>query len=171
MPNDNENKRKTFEDAYDQLFEPIFKFLYVRLNDRERAKELAQETFMKTWMRMADGHKIYALQPFLYTTAYNLFKNELRANRKTVSLETLMEENNYELHSKEITPEEHTMRIELLQGIDELPPQYRESLVLRYKNGLPVKEIANMLMETPSTVSVRIHRGLAQLRKRYEILD
>jgi RNA polymerase sigma-70 factor (ECF subfamily) len=43
---------------------------------------------------------------------------------------------------------------------------YREVIVLRYVNDLPVKEIALLLGETENNVSVRLHRALAALKKR-----
>lgn len=163
-------KRKKFEAAYDTLFEPIYGFLYARLNDRERAKELAQETFMRTWVHMAGGHTIFALRPFLYTTAYNLFKNELRGKRDTLSLERLMEESGFEVRDREESSEKRITMQELFEEIEKLPPHYREPLMLRYTEGWPIKKIAEELVESETTIAVRIHRAIKYLRKSYETI-
>lgn len=171
MDGHNEKIRSKFEAAYEDYFESIFLFLAARMNDRERAKELAQETFMRTWRHMVNGHTIYIMRPFLYTTAYNLFKNELRQKRKIVSLETLMESTGLELGDETINTENETMLRELFDKMKTLSEKQQETLRLRFSEGLPVREIAERSGETPSAVAVRIHRALKQLQKNYEKLD
>lgn len=162
-------QKKRFERAYDALFEQIFGFLARRLGDRERAKELAQETFMRAWMHLANGKKIHVLRPYLYTTAYNLFKNELRAKKgDTTSLDDLMESTGFEPTSSGQSPKERSIAREIFESIEQLPVLYQESILLRYRDGLPVKDIAERLDESQSTIAVRIHRGLRQLKHHYD---
>lgn len=167
----NKQTRSEFEAAYEAYFEPIFLFLAARLSDRERAKEIAQETFMRTWTHLANGHTIYLMRPFLYTTAYNLFKNELRKNRQTVSLDTLMETTGFEINDEMADAEHSSLVQELFDKMESLPELQKETLRLRYAEGQQVQEIAERSGETPSAVAVRIHRALKQLRKNYERSD
>lgn len=164
---DHDTIRTSFEEAYDEFLEPIFLFLCSRLNSRERAKELAQETFMKTWKYLADGNTVGNMRPFLYTTAYNLFKNELRAKRETFSLETMQEEHGFEPRDTHLTLEENLELRMLIDKVMELPEAYRDVLIMRYVDGLPVKDIAAVRNESPVSVSVKIHRGIAKLRSHY----
>lgn len=159
--------RNSFEEAYDEFLEPIFLFLCARMNDRERAKDLAQETFMRTWKYLADGNTINNMRPFLYTTAYNLFKNELRAKRDVVSLDIAMQEYGFEPRDQGTSVETAIELKRLIEKIQELAEPYREVLVMRYVDGLAVKDIASILGETQVTISVRIHRGTNKLRTRY----
>ncbi|MEX0918132.1 MAG: sigma-70 family RNA polymerase sigma factor [Candidatus Paceibacterota bacterium] len=164
---DIETIRTSFENAYDEFLEPIFLFLAARLNNRERAKELAQETFMRAWKYMVDGNTIDNMRPFLYTTAYNLFKNELRAKRESVSLEFLQESRGYDPGDAAL-PLDHVLEQRMLiERITELPESYREVLTLRYIDGFAVKDIALMRGETQVAISVKIHRGIAKLRTAY----
>lgn len=164
---DRETIRQSFEYAYDEFLEPIFLFLCARLNNRERAKELAQETFMRTWKYLADGNTITNIRPFLYTTAYNLFKNELRSKHETSSLDTLLEERGFEPRDTGMPIEEKLELKLMIESIKELPEPHQEVLLMRYVDGLAVKEIAALLDESPITISVRIHRAVAKLRTRY----
>lgn len=168
MGRQNEITRSKFEEAYEAYFESIFLFLAARLNDRERAKELAQETFMRTWTHMVNGHTIYLMRPFLYTTAYNLFKNELRRNRKVVSLDTLMESTGFEVKDEADSVEHTSAMKELFDVLGTLPEKHQETIQLRYSEGLQIQEIADRLGESPSAVAVRIHRAVKQLRTNYE---
>lgn len=160
--------RKAFEDAYEELLEPIFRYFAYRLDDRDRARELAQETFMRTWSYLADGKEVTAFKPFLYATAGNLFKNELRARRPSSSLETLMEQKGFDAADERETGPEDAAEARLLFGrLDELPERDREVLTLRYADGLDNREIAHMLAISESATAVRIHRALARLRTIY----
>lgn len=158
---------KSFEAAYDEYLEQIFLFLFVRLGDRERAKDLTQETFMRVWKYMAEGKQIRTMRPFLYTTAYNIFKNEIRAKKETSSLDALMQKTAYEPRANDMTLDTMIELKLLLAHIDELKSPYREALIMRYVDGLTIKEIAEVLEKSPIAISVTIHRGIHKLRAGY----
>lgn len=159
-----EDVRKAFEEAYDELLEPLFRYFLYRLEDRDRSRDLAQETFMKTWTYLASGKEVRALKPFLYTTAGNLFKNELRGRRPTVSLEKIMD-TGFDVRDERQAPETQAEARMLTARLDELRPAYKEILLLRYADGLTNTEIAASLGKSESAVGVTIHRALASLRK------
>lgn len=161
------DKKKQFEKAYQQEADNIFGFLFVRLRDRERALELTQDAYMLAWMYMAKGNDIQAMRPFLFTTAYNLFKNELRSKHKTISLEKLIDDYAFEPKSLKKDQEQLLEVKMLISKIRLLPRPYQEVMNLRYVKGLPVKNIAKLLNESATTISVRIHRGIEKLRKEY----
>jgi RNA polymerase sigma-70 factor, ECF subfamily len=163
-----QNLQKAFEEAYDEFLEPIFRYFFFRFDDRDRAKDLAQETFMRAWQYARTGKKIESMKPFLYTTAANIFKNELRGKKPVTSLEALVEGTGLEVESGETSLEELSEARMLMAKLDKLNPRYREILILRYVDGLPPKEIAAVLGETESNVSVRIHRALRKLRELHE---
>lgn len=165
--NSHDHIRIVFEDAYDEFLDSIFRFLCSRLSNRERAHELTQETFMRAWQYLRAGNTITNMRPFLYTIAYNLFKNELRARREVYSLDRMIEERVFEPVSANPSSEEMLEQRMLVEMIPLLPEQYAEVLTLRFVDGLAVKDIAAMLEETPVAISVRIHRGIHKLRTRY----
>lgn len=159
----------TFIRAYDEHADGIFRFCAYRLGDRERAKDITQDAFMRTWSYIAAGNRIDNLKAFLYRTARNLTVNE-RVRSSSVSLDILHEQSGYdpEDHALPLPDAQAEARI-LSEHLDTLEPPFREVLVLRYMNGLAVKEIATILDEEPNTISVRIHRALAHLRTRMHV--
>lgn len=156
-----------FEEAYDEFLEPIYRYFYYRLSDRDRAKDLAQETFMRAWDYARSGKEIAGMKPFLYTTASNLFKNELRGKRAIVSLEALQEDG-FEVTEESASAEELAEANRLMAKLPALPPRYQEVLTLRFKDGLSPQEIGAVLGERSTTVSVRLHRALRKLRDLHE---
>jgi len=162
-----EDIRKLFEDAHQEFLEPLFRYFLYRLGDPDRSKELAQETFMRAWTYAAKGRAIKAMKSFLFTTASNLFKNELRAKRPVSSLDELMEAG-VEFVSDTASPENLTEAKRLLHKLELLSESYREVLLLRFVDGLSAREIADSLGQTEIAVAVRIHRALKKLRTLHE---
>jgi RNA polymerase sigma-70 factor (ECF subfamily) len=59
-------------------------------------------------------------------------------------------------------------RRRLARALAELPEDYREALVLRYQEEMPMKDLAVALEVSVSGAKMRVHRGLNRLR---QILD
>lgn len=155
-----------FLKAYEAYSDAIFRYCYFRVYNRERARELSQETFMKAWEYLSrTGKKIDNLRAFLYKIATNLIIDDSRQKgKKTVSLDVL--------HDEGFDPGEDPTgdlknlidNRETLKALEQLDDKYREAVQMRYLNDLSVKEIAHILNDNENNISVKIHRGLSQLR-------
>ena len=161
---DGEDVRKQFENAFEQHSEAIFRYCYLRTSDRERSKEITQECFMKTWEYALKGKRIDNLRVFLYRVAHNLVVNEYRDRKSNLSLEALVEAG-FDPKTDIKTPEEEAQVKQAVWWLGKLEPMYRQIMVLRYVEDLPVKEIAEILGETETAVSVKIHRAIKKLQK------
>lgn len=155
---------KQFLQAYDELSDAIFRHCYFRVFNRERAKDLMQDTFARTWEYLSKG-SVQNLKAFLYRVANNLIIDESR-KKKEESLEMLQENSSFDpgedLKDRLIDFMEGKEVIKLLDKID---PKYRLAISMRYIDDLSPKEISEVLDETENNISVRIHRGLKQLRE------
>ncbi len=147
--------------AYDLYADAIFRHCYFRVYDREKAREMMQDAFMKTWEYLSKGKEIDNLRAFLYRVANNMVIDHSR-KKKESSLDALMEEG-FEpaVNDKTTLAAEAGQMIALL---DRLDVKYRDAVRMRYLDDLSPKEIAHALGETENVISVRIHRGIAQLR-------
>ncbi len=163
-----EDLQKAFTEAYDLHMEEIFRYFAYRLTDRERAKELTQETFMRAWAYASKGKEIRAVRPFLFTTASNIFKNELRDRKLATSLEEHMEATGNEPEANERSPDTQAEATLLRMSLERLEEPYKEVLRLRYFDELSPKEIGEMLGESENTISVRVHRALKKLKELHQ---
>ncbi len=155
---------KQFLKAYDEFADPIFRHCYFRVFNRERAKDLMQETFTKTWEYLSAGPKVENLRAFLYRVANNLIIDYSR-KKKEASLEGMQEEGfdpGEDTRGQLINFMEAGEVIKLLEKIN---PKYRQVIQMRYIDELAPKEIAEAIGETEGNVSVRLHRGLKELRE------
>lgn len=150
--------------AYDAHSDAIFRHCYFRLFNRERARELTQETFMKTWEQITKGVEIRNVKAFLYRTATNLIIDDTR-RKKTDSLDVLQENGfNPSFENEENIFNAIEMgRVKI--ALEKLDEKYRSVIVMRYMQDLTIKEIAEVLGISVNVISVRLHRGLKELKK------
>ena len=159
------NPQQELLEAHETWAEAIFRHLFFRLSDRERALELVQEVFLRVWQTLIRGEKVENMRAFLYRIAHNLIIDEYRKT-KSPSLEALNEETGFEpAGSDEDDLVAELEGAEIVAQLHLVPTPYREALIYRYVDDLPVKEIATLLGETENVISVRIHRGLGKLRQ------
>ncbi len=152
-----------FVAAYRALSDPLFRYCYVRLSNRDKALEVMQETFMNAWNYLSQGNSITYLKAFLYRTANNLIVDQYR-KKKVLSLDDLREKG----FDPWVDTEESLQFViegkRALQAMSRINEKYHQALTLRYVEGFSIKEISNTIHETQNNVSVRIHRGLKDLR-------
>jgi RNA polymerase sigma-70 factor (ECF subfamily) len=156
--------RDNFTKAYDTYADAIFRHCYFRIYDRERAKDIMQETFMKTWEYIERGNKIENLRAFLYRVANNCIIDNAR-KKKERSLDELQEQGFEPSYDDTRRHQDQLDAHAMLAVVDQLEDKYKEAVLLRYMDDLSPKEIASIIHESENVVSVRVHRGLAQLKK------
>lgn len=156
-----------FESLFNRHGDAIFRHLHYRLGDRERAKELTQEVFMRVWQHLAARKSVSYEKAFLYKIANNLFINEIRTDRNTTSLESLEEETGFEPADAARPPDKVAEETELLMFLQQLSPPYHEVLIYRYIDDMSVKDIAALLGEKETNISMRIKRATEKLQQLY----
>ncbi len=158
---------KVFGEVYSKESDAIFRFCLLRTSDREVALDFTQDTFMRFWNSLAIGKDIKNYRTFLFTIARNIVIDWYR-KKKSLSLEAIMD--NYgEGYGLQFASEDDVeMRGEaeyLVRKIRELPEPYSNAVYLRCVEELKPREISEILGESANVISVRISRGLEQLRK------
>lgn len=161
-----------FDDAFRQYADELFRHAYLRLSDREKAVDLVQDCFVRTFGPGKDPSGIRDMRAFLYQTLRNLVIDEYR-RKKSASLDAMLEEEDANPDALVPTDETNTLEAatERLDGraalakVAELPSAYAEAILLRFVDGLSPGEIAKRVGASENLVSVRIHRGLKELKK------
>ncbi len=159
---------ETFTGIFERENDALFRFCYSRTSDRELAVELTQESFCRLWAKMNTEEEVPNPRAFLYVVARHLIIDWYRKH-KSLSLEALSEslERPLEPHdeAQEGAIESSSDASRVLATFEKLGPSYRDIMYMRFVEDLPPREIAETLGLTPNSVSVRISKGLAQLRK------
>lgn len=148
-------------------------------------RELAEDLFQETWIRVLErGHQYdgkHEFNTWLYTIARNLTIDYLR-KKNPLSLDGLMEKEKYgeiEPRSSQLEPadtrpmawevvEQHEQAERINGALVKIPAEYRETVVLRFQEGLALEEIATVTGAKLGTVKSRLYRGLNLLMGRLE---
>lgn len=156
-----------FDRIYEEYSDAIFRHLYFRLQDRDRALDLTQEVFTRLWQYLSGGKKVDYPKAFLYRSASNAFINEIRGGKRTVSLNSLADAG-FDVRQDKYDLEEIAAQKEIVEKLRHLDPVDREVIVMRYIDGLRVKDIAQLLGKGENNISVQIKRALEKAKKIYE---
>lgn len=164
-----EDMQHTFLEAYNTHSDSIFRFCFFKLNDKEVALDFMQDTFTKAWIELAEkGTDIKNCKALLYKIAGNLIIDEYRRRGRrdvSISLDTLHEDGfdpSFDDTESVINNIDGRGAVELIAKVQE---PYGEAVFMRYVQNLSLAEIAEIDGVSENTISVRVHRGLAILKK------
>ena len=144
---------------------PIYNLMLRMTGSEQDALDLTQETFVRAYEKLEKFNPSASFFPWLYTMGLNLARDFLRRARRAPT-EPYEPEGNLSVDSDR--DERLADRIdgqEVLKGLQTLPSDYREALLLRFHEGLSVSEVAYALGLSLSAAKMRIHRGLLKLRQ------
>lgn len=161
--------------AFNQLVwayqERAYNLAYRMLGDRDLAADATQEAFLSAY-RAIKGFRGGSFRAWILRIVSNACYDHLRRKqrRPTASLDALytVPEEYPVAPSVGDGPEEQVLRQELWEtvgaGLQTLPPDQREAVILRDIQGLDYQEIAQVTRVSLGTVKSRISRGRARLR-------
>jgi RNA polymerase sigma-70 factor (ECF subfamily) len=131
------------------------------------ALDFTQDTFMRFWNSLCGEKEIKNCRTFLFTIARNIIIDWYR-KKKSLSLEALLEgaldgKSSFAVVARENVETDAEAEY-LVRKIRELPEPYANAVYLRCVEELKPREIAEIVGESANVISVRISRGLEQLR-------
>lgn len=140
---------------------------YSRVGDFNASEDISQETFLVAWQSRGSLVDPTQLRGWLCGIARNLSSNYLRQSSKHHGRERLGDVPDSvgaadDAESKVVAQEEQALVWSTLESIDET---YREPLVLYYREGATVAEIASTLGISHDAAKQRLSRGRNMLRE------
>lgn len=161
------------KEAFSRLVEayqtPVFNLTYRMLGNRGEAEEAAQETFLRAYARLHRYDPAYKFSTWMLSIASNHCIDILRKRRIVwLSLdEPLPAEFAPQLSSDRPDPERAMEDTEIEDQVrallDELQPDYRAAVILRYWYELSYEEIAEAMDTTVSAIKSRLFRARKML--------
>ncbi|WP_417850952.1 RNA polymerase sigma factor [Thalassoglobus sp.] len=139
------------------------------------ARDVAQEAFLSAFEKLGTFRKEASFYSWLFRIAYNAaVTNRRKLKRRAGSLDANYEQTGNEPADNDPTLEpSHKLQTEekiqqVQTALNQLAPDYRDSLILKEMEGMRYDEIAAVLGCPIGTVRSRIHRARLELR---EILE
>jgi RNA polymerase sigma-70 factor (family 1) len=160
-------------DAFKVIYDLHFTRLFLVIRDHVGQKELAEDIVSNAFMKLYDrrekirdeGH----VYPFLFVVARNESISHFRSRRRwrltRVDDDQLVDTEYHDPRETELESDRWMTKIQQL--VDLLPPARRKIFRLHFFEGLTIREIANRLNLTETTVRNQRNRALIFLRQAF----
>jgi RNA polymerase sigma-70 factor, ECF subfamily len=151
-----------FQEIYAQLARGVRRYLLHLTGGSEIADDLLQETFLQMHRSRAAYNPTYAVRPWVFGLARNVFLMNRRAARRWA----MVHESREDLPEFLVLPEADRLgsQDEIRRGLAYLSPDQVEALLLHHEWGFSFEEIAGMMGITAAAARARASRGMADLR-------
>ena len=151
---------------FDHYHPRVFRYALAKLRRRADAEDVAAETFARVLrdlerFRWRGG----GFEAWIFTVASNLVVDHVRRSGRELATETVLEDT---VGPRPETPEDVAVTAELSRELrsllEDLVPEQREVLLLRFAAGLDTKEAGEVMGRKPNAVRQLQFRALANLR-------
>ena len=160
-------EKDQFERLAGESERQVYAVCYHMMGSREDAQDCAQETMLRAFKAFGSFRRDASFSTWITRIAMNVCTDALRKRRPAASLDAMREETNFDLPDAAPTAyarleQKERMRL-LREGLDELPEEMRQIIVLRDMRGMSYEEIAAVLEVPLGTVKSRVNRAREKL--------
>ena len=162
--------------AYERM---VYRVAFRFLNSEADASDVAQEVFLRVHRSLSKFRGDSSLSTWIYAITANLSRNAIRSRKNREKVQVLApkekdpdDRNFWDKVADKGDPgsarqaESLGMNSAIQAAVAQLPPDYREAVILRDLEDLDYEEIAQTLKVGLGTVKSRIARGRALLREK-----
>lgn len=172
-----ERARKGDSAAFEKLVtlyeRKVYATAYRYTGNEHDAMDVSQDVFIRIFRFLNTFNLESSFSTWVYRITVNVCKDYIRKRtaRGELPLELTDEDGEYTVEISDTTYdpveiyEQSELRQEIRAAIDDLPPSYKEIIVLRDLGGLSYEEIAQELQIEIGTVKSRLSRAREKLRK------
>lgn len=170
-----------FNELMAETYRKVYNMAYRLAGNRTDAEDLTQEAFYRAYRSFGDYEGDRPFENWIFRIVTRLFLDLLRNRRrrvKAVSYDTPLqsgggEENLYfDMADEKPNPEQEvlgeTFSEDLQRALDSLSAEQRLLVTLADVEGMPYKDIADMLGKPVGTIRSRLHRTHKLIRLRLE---
>ena len=150
------------ETLYAQYSSKVMGYIHARVRNRADAEDLCSDVFEKVQRKMGDFDPSKAsVSTWVFTITRNTVIDYYRRTRPTEEPDENLADNT-EIDEGLLNSESLS---ELAGALRALPEEMRDIIVLRYYDGKPLTEIAEMMGLSYGAVKLRHQSALAKMRK------
>ncbi len=151
---------------HDELFtsfirenkENFYRLAYSYVKNSEDALDIVQDSIHKAIVSMDSLQDIKTLKSWFYRIVVNTSLDFLRKHKRV----SIVDAETMEFISS--GSEDHYEDIDLERALDQLAPEYKSIIVLRFFEDLKIEEVADVLNENVNTIKTRLYKALKLLR-------
>ena len=158
-----------FEELAMPLFDSLYNFAHWLAHNREDAEDLVQETYLKAFRNFDSFQTGTNFKAWIFKILKNTSCSAFSRLQRTATIPMGFDEDSLALPQNDVSPEFQMIKgaeiEELRRAIDQLPPYFREVLLLREVEDASYHEIAEILSIPLGTVMSRLMRARMVIRE------
>lgn len=158
---------------YDRYAKMVYNKCYGFAKSQKEAEDLTQDVFLMLFVKLGSFKGRSKFSTWLYSFTYNFCVNYVNRDkgRKISDKANNIEDTEYKL-SVEVTDESLLdLQVEKLKrALEMIPPEDKSLLLLKYQDGVSIKELETILEIGSSAVKMRLKRAKARVIETYNSL-
>jgi len=161
-----DNNSKLFGVLYDKFSKKVYNICYGFARDEDEAKDLTQDVFLKLFVKLASFKGKSKFSTWLYSFTYNHCVNYVTRNTAKKFEKQSVDYTDIENLSEDEEDDTSflSMKVDKLKvALELISPEEKMILLLKYQDGLSIKEITGVLEIGESAVKMRIKRAKDKL--------
>ena len=154
-----------FTEVYNRYHRLLYSVSYRYLMDREKSEEAVQYVFVRLWEFRSDLNIGISLKNYLFTMTKNYVLNVIRNENSVIEKQYELAQSTSEYEDDFIEKLENRERMDIFyKALDKLPEQKREICLMKVREELSNKEIAERMNLSVNTIKTHYSEALKLLR-------
>lgn len=164
-----DQKSEQFSELYGRYSNKIYSKCLSMLQSEVLATDALQDIFVKVFMNLSRFNRKSKFSTWVYSITYNYCIDVIRKKKKENALFG-KEENEGRVEPSEHVDDRELLELDLKRLtslLDEIPPQDKAILAMKYKEGMSIREISEVFNKSESAIKMMIKRAKQKVRKLY----
>ena len=168
--------KEAFAEIYNVFVDDLFRYGSKLCNDEELVKDVIHEVFLDLYLNRKNK-KVFVtgLKFYLILALKRSLIRKIQRNRKNENLDVIesdLFETEYSIEEKLISDESLAEKnSKVKQAIDRLPRKQKETIYLRYNQGLKYEQVAEVLKISVESARKQVYRAIKAIRDCLEDKD
>jgi RNA polymerase sigma-70 factor (ECF subfamily) len=159
--------KDSFAQVYQAITPDLYKVAYYTLGNAHDAEDAVSETFIEAYRGVTRLRDAGSFKPWIMKILSIRCKRRIASyvkNKQVFDIEDFMAT----LSDEGDIAEDVSQQVTVMSAMARLNPQERQIVALSVLQGYTTKEIAKIMATPQGTISSKLHRTLAKLRKMLE---
>lgn len=158
---------KAFNELYKRYNNRLLYYFYRMLNNQDQAQDFVQELFYKIIDKPHLFDSKRKLSTWIFSMAHNMCKNEYRSRNVRSIVERVENTDLYFGDECNYTEEAYSVS-DIFKCLNQFEEAYCSAFLLKYREGLSIDEISEVLGLAKGTVKSRLHYIRKRIKEELE---
>jgi RNA polymerase sigma factor (sigma-70 family) len=171
------NDSALFGKLYDRYGEKVYRKCYSFVRNEDEAKDLTQDVFLKLFVKLDTYRAEAKFSTWLYSFTYNFLVKYIKRDphrKLSERWQKLNKNDNHQAPEEFDVEEDELFELKsstLLKALELVEPADKALLLMKYQDGILVKDIQNIFDINESAVKMRLKRARIRVIKVYHKIE